>query len=64
MRATDAAIGNSAAYERTVDPNLVPLVGDWIQFSRVKLKVESRTWNYGEDELSCRLSIDFLGDAL
>ena len=60
----ERAIGNSVAYERTVDSSLVPQVGDWIQFRHVKLKVEARTWNYVGDELSCVLSIDFLGENL
>jgi hypothetical protein len=57
-------IANVAAYERAVDPDLVPQVGDWIQFRHVKLKVESRTWNYVDDIASCLLSIDLMGEGL
>jgi hypothetical protein len=57
-------IANVGDYERSVDPTLLPQVGDWIQFKSGEHKVESRTWDYDHGEPSCVLKIDFLGELL
>jgi hypothetical protein len=67
VRVTDpsVAIANAARYNRRIDAAFVPQIGDWIQFNSGRHKVESRTWEYGDDETpSCSLGIDFVGQEL
>jgi hypothetical protein len=66
VRVTDPnkAIPNAAEYEWRVHPASVPQIGDWIQFSSGRHKVESRIWDYSGEAPTCSLGIDFVGQQL
>jgi hypothetical protein len=60
----DNLIANAAQHNRMVEVALVPQIGDWVQFSRGRHKVESRIWEFSDDVAICSLGIDFVGLAL